>query len=387
MGSTIDSSVLLCWGSLLVAACAAPSKAPTARLPESTLPRLAASSAPSWATSASRPTVAVTPELRAAVTVAVDKGSAVINERVVSLDEGSRVNKVEGLYEELTKLGKQAGPLNERDFAFSVSENATGLGFLSVFQTAAVAGWPRCTLDIGSGKHAKLNAVVPWPPNLQPPVEWPTAPLLFIARAQGVEVWRMPMAGQPNAVPRKVVQATRDGLAQSLTTPLATECATNRPCDRVLLMLDRQIHASMISSALSVLATLPQTQNRELNVFVMLAEPPPLGTTPAVFDTAASKGTLPPGVIQAEVRSNHSKVRACYDRGLAKHPRLAGKVTVRFTIRPDGKTADVAAADGTTLADTAVVACILDVFGKLEFPKPAVGTVTIVYPLDLSPAQ
>jgi hypothetical protein len=84
------------------------------------------------------------------------------------------------------------------------------------------------------------------------------------------------------------------------------------------------------------------------------------------------------------VRRNDGRFRACYHDGLLKNPKLEGTVTTRFLIGRDGTV--VASMDsGSTLADRAVIACIVSAFKTLVFAVPE-GTVTVVYPFVLSPS-
>lgn len=104
-------------------------------------------------------------------------------------------------------------------------------------------------------------------------------------------------------------------------------------------------------------------------------------------DEAAINGRLPPEVIQRIVRQNMGRFRYCYERALQGNPSLQGRVVTRFLIARDGSVAfsteDTAETD---MADPGVVSCIVRAFGALSFPQPEGGTVTVIYPLSLSPA-
>jgi hypothetical protein len=84
------------------------------------------------------------------------------------------------------------------------------------------------------------------------------------------------------------------------------------------------------------------------------------------------------------VRRNDGRFRACYHEGLLRNPQLEGTVTTRFLIGRDGTVA-LSMDSGSTLADRAVVACIVRAFKTLVFPAPD-ATVTVVYPFVLSPS-
>jgi TonB family protein len=92
-------------------------------------------------------------------------------------------------------------------------------------------------------------------------------------------------------------------------------------------------------------------------------------------------GRLAPEVIQHVVRVSFPKIRACYEKGLARDAKLHGKVKVRFVIDESGH---VSSAEdyGSTLPDADAVACVLAVYRRLSFPEPDGGTVTVVYPIN-----
>jgi len=95
-------------------------------------------------------------------------------------------------------------------------------------------------------------------------------------------------------------------------------------------------------------------------------------------------GRLPPDTIQRVVRQNHSRFRACYEKGLMTNPSLAGRVGVRFVIGRDGRVTNVADG-GSDLPDPSVVSCVSRAFYDISFPKPEGGIVTVVYPIAFQP--
>jgi outer membrane biosynthesis protein TonB len=103
-------------------------------------------------------------------------------------------------------------------------------------------------------------------------------------------------------------------------------------------------------------------------------------------------GRLAPAVIQRIVRQNFGSFRKCYEQALARDPRAAGRVAVHFVIERSGQVshAEVAPsldADAPPLNDARAVACIVDGFSKLVFPRPEEGIVTVVYPVNFSPGD
>jgi hypothetical protein len=59
-------------------------------------------------------------------------------------------------------------------------------------------------------------------------------------------------------------------------------------------------------------------------------------------------------------------------------------VSVRFVIAPDGKVSDAQDSD-SNMPDSEVVACVLRAFKTLEFTPSPGGSLTVVYPLALTP--
>ncbi len=97
-------------------------------------------------------------------------------------------------------------------------------------------------------------------------------------------------------------------------------------------------------------------------------------------------GRLPPEVIQRIVRQNFGRFRLCYESGLKKNPKLAGKVTTRFVIGRDGGVTSVGDG-GSTLSDVDVGRCVRGTFPGLSFPEPEGGVVSVVFPIDFAPGE
>ncbi|HEV8244462.1 MAG TPA: AgmX/PglI C-terminal domain-containing protein, partial [Polyangiaceae bacterium] len=99
--------------------------------------------------------------------------------------------------------------------------------------------------------------------------------------------------------------------------------------------------------------------------------------------TTVISGRLPPELIQLIVRRSFAPFRRCYERGLAKNPKLEGRVSVRFVIDRDGKVTQVSDG-GSSIPDPEVRECVLAAFRDLRFPAPDGGIVTVVYPIMLA---
>ncbi len=108
--------------------------------------------------------------------------------------------------------------------------------------------------------------------------------------------------------------------------------------------------------------------------------------TPAPPPLPGARGRLPAEAIVPTIRNSRRDFQRCYEQGLARNPKLQGRVTVRFTIGLDGKVSSVANISNpeSALADPDVVSCILEVCGRWSFPQPEGGTVTLVFPVSFT---
>lgn len=109
--------------------------------------------------------------------------------------------------------------------------------------------------------------------------------------------------------------------------------------------------------------------------------------------SAAIASSLDTKRIDETVRTKQDAIAACYDEGLARKPRLSGKIVVLFTVENDGTVSDAVTKKGTTLEDDTVVSCVLREIETLVFPPPNPDcdasrddcTVKITYPFTFTP--
>lgn len=121
------------------------------------------------------------------------------------------------------------------------------------------------------------------------------------------------------------------------------------------------------------------------------------------------RGRLAPELIQQVVRANFAGMRRCYEAGLARNPKLAGRISTKFVIERDGYVSSAmdvhdapketplpnlpkdfdtrAQQDEPRFPDAEVVRCVAERFAKLAFPKPEGGIVTVVYPIVFAPGE
>ena len=97
-------------------------------------------------------------------------------------------------------------------------------------------------------------------------------------------------------------------------------------------------------------------------------------------EAPGGSGGLDKEVIRRVIRAHGDAMKRCYEKELVHTPKLAGKVSVAFTITPTGKVAKAKVAE-STVGNAAVEKCVVEAFGKLVFPKPEKGPVEVTYPV------
>jgi hypothetical protein len=126
-------------------------------------------------------------------------------------------------------------------------------------------------------------------------------------------------------------------------------------------------------------------------------EPEPGSETETETETASASAPLPaPGPrtwagslsresIRDEVRESLPFFRFCFEWELARHPELAGRVTMEFVIDEEGHVAEARVAEDQLHSET-VARCFEGVTSRMEFPRPEGGRITVRYPFVLNGA-
>ncbi|MBC8072647.1 MAG: AgmX/PglI C-terminal domain-containing protein, partial [Deltaproteobacteria bacterium] len=95
-------------------------------------------------------------------------------------------------------------------------------------------------------------------------------------------------------------------------------------------------------------------------------------------------GSLDPEVVRRHVKRHVGEVRSCYEKALAADPSLAGKLTLTFTIRPDG-TVSSSRISASTVPGDEVGDCVVAASKRWTFPEPEGGGAVVVnYPFVLA---
>ena len=94
-------------------------------------------------------------------------------------------------------------------------------------------------------------------------------------------------------------------------------------------------------------------------------------------------GELDEKTVQQYIRRYLSGIKWCYQDRLQSNRKLGGKVTLAFTILPNGSTHEPRAAN-SSLGDAALEQCIATKMARWRFPQPKDGgVVEVAYPLIL----
>jgi hypothetical protein len=84
-----------------------------------------------------------------------------------------------------------------------------------------------------------------------------------------------------------------------------------------------------------------------------------------------SSGELDIGGANATIKRGYAAIKACYDRGLKRNPKLGGKLSVKITVTGSGSVGGVSVSD-ESLGDAEVLSCMKATIRGWRFP-PATG--------------
>jgi TonB family protein len=95
--------------------------------------------------------------------------------------------------------------------------------------------------------------------------------------------------------------------------------------------------------------------------------------------TAQVKGQLSKELIDREVRRHRAQITFCYNKQLLRHPKLSGKVILRWIITMDGSVRG-AKVKSSSLGNKDAESCMVRALESWKFPKPEGGVVQVDYP-------
>jgi hypothetical protein len=215
---------------------------------------------------------------------------------------------------------------------------------------------------------------------------------VVFVRSDDIAVWAgqevpgdAPVADE--ATPEKLLEVPRSDSPDELDAGLRRVCSNGR-CARVALYFEEGLHGRELVRVLESLERAAGSGTTPPVISLALPMPPLPGDEATAFlPRDPESGRLPLVVIRQVVRAKYGAFRDCFEGGLARHPKLAGLVTVRFIIERDGNVGKVSnvAHGGSDLPDEDVTQCLIQRFRGLRFPAPNGGVVTVQYPILLRP--
>ena len=118
--------------------------------------------------------------------------------------------------------------------------------------------------------------------------------------------------------------------------------------------------------------TFPAPEGGATPVSVALEFAMRAGAGPA--DAAAPTGSIDRESLRKVLLEHAAEIQSCYEPELAQDKLLEGKVTLRWTVQPDGSVTDASVDEpGTTLRSPKVHQCMLARVAGWRFPKPKGG--------------
>jgi TonB family protein len=103
-------------------------------------------------------------------------------------------------------------------------------------------------------------------------------------------------------------------------------------------------------------------------------------TTPIAPVSGPKPGTIDVAATQTTIRPHLGSIQRCYERAKMDDLSLAGSVTVRISIGPDGSVTNAAVAK-STLGSPAAEHCITQEISSWHLPEPSGGVASsLIYP-------
>jgi hypothetical protein len=96
-------------------------------------------------------------------------------------------------------------------------------------------------------------------------------------------------------------------------------------------------------------------------------------------DAAPAGGSIDGESLRKVLRDHAGEIQKCYEQELAQDGLLEGKVTLRWTVQPDGSVSNASVDEaGTTLRNRKVQDCMLARVAGWRFPKPKGGGAAVI---------
>ncbi|HVK63089.1 MAG TPA: AgmX/PglI C-terminal domain-containing protein [Polyangium sp.] len=103
-------------------------------------------------------------------------------------------------------------------------------------------------------------------------------------------------------------------------------------------------------------------------------------------DAVTQDGRVAPEEVLRQATAKIPALRACYAEALKKDPGLGGKVIVRIHVEANGAVSS-SRVSGGSIGDAALGTCLAKELGSITLPAATKGTLEVVYPIELAPAD
>jgi len=312
--------------------------------------------------------VALAPPLRPACSLPDEVAIAVHGDDV--LVNGAHVEQLSAAAERPTALTRLLIPCRNHSIHFLFELEGQGSAQLSSLLLHELPHW---STESGSVRFGSAPAL---PLRLAPLKSSADHWVRLVVEADRIRALELERGDGPGAA--RVVHEIEPRTMADAYAFLHTTCAKSA-CLGVVLSLAKESKNTLIESALEAIRS-PKVQEPLL----VLRDASTSDNEGEVNLLSPVSGRLPPELIQRVVRKSYGRFRTCYEQGLARDPKLQGRVSARFMIELDGTVSNASNA-GSDLSDPEVIQCVISQFFTLEFPPPDGGIVTVVYPIMLSP--
>lgn len=170
-------------------------------------------------------------------------------------------------------------------------------------------------------------------------------------------------------------------------TPTATAAPSSSPAASATASPEAPATATAVASATAsatATSTISEAAFGFIGVPYVSTDWDPKGPRSKVTVGKAQVGAeLSADVVTRLIQSYEVHFKACHQRGLRNNPALAGSVSLKLTILTSGG-AKVLSTAGSSLPDSAVVACVAGTFGIVVFPRPD-NPAPVSVTIDLTP--
>lgn len=305
---------------------------------------------------------------------------------------------VAALYDALVE---SAGPPSDRGDAWiriTADRRITYAALIDVMYTTGRAGWSHFALSVGDPDSGAARLIAPprfGAGNTVPPPEPPPVRLKLYVAVDAIHVLAPSVANNEIvALPVSRPQASLDDLDrwdwEALRNVARAEHEQLAESKTLIVSADPNVPVGAVMQALDT--TLGPTC--DLAEAVQAGQPDPCwfrhiivesgtGSAESSLESGSGRAHIDKDIVLEIVREHIDEVRGCYNEGLARDPKLAGRVAVNFVIGPDGYVASATIQEG--IGDD-VDQCLVERVKTWKFPAPGGrGNVVITYPFNFTP--